>query len=352
MDRLSADELVDDYADEIKTWRAGGWGRGRCVDAIEELTGRRCSHRMMTAAFSRLELGTTAAVKMDIEPVEMPEEPIEELVERRSKAARRKRQKFKHHQRKVTLPARPVGFLFVGDPHVDDEGCDWDLLMTDLGHVRHREGILGVCVGDVTNGWVGSLARLWAESGVTAEDAVRLSEYFLSLIQWLLVIGGNHDKWSTRNGFNPLEFFCKKNGVSLYADDQMRVVVDWKDRPELEPFEMVVRHFFKGNSQYHVTHAAHKEALFDGKAHLFVAGHIHSWGRLQTEQRHGRVTEAVSVRGYKFADEYAMTLGYPEQHEGRSCLVTVDPFDRTPDRVKLHWNIARGVQYLDMLRGV
>lgn len=122
---------------------------------------------------------------------------IEDIIEARMRASKRKAAKFRVHRRHLQLPAEPVGFWVVGDPHVDNEGCDWERLYDDVELVReHQEahgGLLGVCVGDVQDNWIGRLQRLYANSSCLASDGWRLSTWLLERIQWLAVVGGNHD---------------------------------------------------------------------------------------------------------------------------------------------------------------
>ena len=56
------------------------------------------------------------------------------------------------------------------------------------------------------------------------------------------------------------------------------------------------------------------------------------------------------MRGYKKDDSYAIEKQFYEQVGGESVFVTIDPFDSTADRVKLHWDMAKGVRYLRLLR--
>tara|TARA_Y100001972_G_C7636025_1_gene319320 strand:+ start:275 stop:559 length:285 start_codon:yes stop_codon:yes gene_type:complete len=84
---------------------------------------------------------------------------------------------------------------------------------------------------------------------------------------------------------------------------------------------------------------------------IYVAGHLHNWGELTTEQRHGRITHAMRVRGYKRSDVYAKRLGFYEQNYGCSCLIVVNPTLSGPGRVHVAWDLEAGAQYLRALQG-
>ena len=198
--------------------------------------------------------------------------------------------------------------------------------------------------------WVGRLARCYADTSITASDGWRLSEWFLSSMQWVAIVGGNHDAWSHSAGLDPMKWLTQKCGVLCYAQDEIRITLNWKDNPHLEPVVWILRHDFSGRSWFHPTHGPHKEAMLDGRCNILTAGHIHQWGQLTTEQRHSRVTHAVRVRGYKRADSYAKQKGFFEQNFGEAVLIVINPKETGAGRITFHWNIKEGCQYLKFLR--
>lgn len=283
-------------------------------------------------------------------PPEDAEQPIEELIQARIRAGERKIARGRKHRRELTLPAEPVGILVLGDPHVDNDGCDWGTLHHHIELAAEAEGVLTACVGDMQDNWIGRLARLYSHSSIDAADGWRLSRWLLSAVQWVAIVGGNHDAWAHGPGVDPLQWLTRECGVQCYAPDELRITLRWKGRPELEPVIWLLRHDFKGRSWYHPTHGPNKEAMLDGRVHLLTAGHIHQWGALQTEHRHGRVAHAVRVRGYKRNDDHARALGFPEQTHGEAVLVVIDPEREGPGRIQLHWDIEHGLDYLAWLR--
>lgn len=293
-----------------------------------------------------------SASRVDVEP--LPEDsdlPIETLIEQRRAAAARKVAGFAKHTRTITLESAPIGLLILGDPHVDNEGCDWSKLLEHVDAVRDVPGIYAACVGDMQDNWIGRLGRLYAHASVTASDGWRLSEWLFDELPWLAVVGGNHDAWSHAPGSDPLHWLTQRCGVPCYAPDEIRITLRWRDRPDLEPVVWLLRHDFKGRSWYHPTHGPNKEAMLDGRVHLLTAGHIHQWGALTTEQRHERVTHALRVRGYKRCDEHAKALGFPEQQHGEAVLVVIDPHATGPGRLTPFWDVQKGADYLTWLRG-
>lgn len=125
----------------------------------------------------------------------------------------------------------PIGIGWFGDPHVDDDGTDLDLLF------RHAElfdgrtpGLVAACVGDVWNNWVGRLTRLWAEQSTSAAEARALVTEFMRLVDWLIFIKGNHDcltpdmecltrrGWKTYDQLGPSDLVLSLNPQTKVAE--------------------------------------------------------------------------------------------------------------------------------------
>ena len=275
---------------------------------------------------------------------------IEELIEHRVRASKIKLSKHKRHNRSLELPPEPIGFLVMGDPHLDNDGCDFETLLKHIELTQAQDGVMVVTVGDVQDNWIGRLQRMYSESTIKASDGWRLSRWFLNSMNWLAIVGGNHDKWAHSAGVDPLCWIAESCGVLCYAPDELRLTLSWKGRPDLEPVVWIVRHDFRGRSWFHPTHGPHKEAMLDGRCHILTAGHIHQWGQLTTEQRHNRVTHSVRVRGYKRADAYAVEKGFYEQSFGESALIIIDPTDETAQRISVYWDLEKGYKILEMMR--
>ena len=352
MSNWSSLELITAFGESITRWHAKGYGKTRCAKLVSEQSGRPCTTGVMAHVFNKLELKRGVAEKLEVKDTSDPyeEQPIEELIQSRIKAANRKKSQANKHKRTIELPAEPVGIYLAGDPHVDNEGCDWGKLFEHVQIVQSTRGVLAACVGDMQDHWVGRLARCYADSSAKASDGWRLSEWYLSSMQWIALVGGNHDSWASTHGLDPYDWLTKKCGVMCYAADEIRLTLRWKNEPDLEPIIWVLRHDFSGRSWFHPTHGPHKEATLDGKAHLLTAGHIHQWGELTTEQRHGRCTTALRVRGYKKNDNYARQKGFSEQEHGEAALIVIDPWVDGPQRITTFWDVRKGCDYLRFLR--
>ena len=351
--KWTTQQIIDEKSDLVTKWRCEGQSTRVIAKKLEEETGRACTRGVIQHVLEKLDLvKQKPAARIEVEDhSEQPDEmPIEDLIKNRIKASQRKKSKANEHRRNITLPAEPVGLMIFGDPHVDNEGCDFAQLHDHVSLAQRTEGVLAACVGDLQDNWIGRLARIYCEASVTASNGWRLSEWFLSSMQWIAIVGGNHDAWAHGPGVDPLKWLSKSCGVTCYAQDEIRISINWKGEPELDPVVWVLRHDFGGRSWYHPTHGPHKEAMLDGRCHLLTAGHIHQWGQLTTEQRHDRITNALRVRGYKRNDSYARQKGFSEQSFGEACLVVIDPWEVGPGRITVFWDLVRGCEFLTFLR--
>ena len=368
--RLGSEQLAELYEQQITELRAQGLGFRRISYELRDQYQISCSYDVVRKAVERLGLPMGAPSgqakpehvlppanprpPMPIEDVSEPveDQPIEELIAHRVEAFRRYRSKSNQHKRQLVMPCEPFAIYLAGDPHLDDDGCAIETLYEHVRLVQATDGVLAACVGDVQNHWIGRLGRKYADQSSTASQGWRLSEWYLRSMDWLALVGGNHDAWAAAGGgsIDPYKLICKDAKVRAYAPDELRLTLTWKDRPDLEPLIWVLRHDFPGRSWFHTSHGPNKAAMLDGKAHLFTCGHLHSWGQLSSEQTHGRVTHAVRVRGYKFGDDYAMTKGFNEQHHGEACLIVINPEAEEPGRISIFWDMDRGCDYLTWLR--
>lgn len=313
---------------------------------------RRSDWQAVFEAWDSSLTGETIRTRVHVDEPDPPAEgsaDVLELVEARVKASRRKKESRSVHEREVVLPCEPVAFLVMGDPHLDNPGCDWDSLKRHVDLAKATPGVMAATVGDVHDNWIGRLGRLYHKATVTAAQGWDLSEWLFRELDWFAVVGGNHDAWAHGPGIDPMKWLTRDCGVRLYAPDELRITIRWRDSTA-EPFVWLLRHDVRGRSWFHATHGPHKEAMLDGTVHLVTVGHTHEWAQLRTEQRHGRVTNAARVRGYKRDDCYAREKGFHEQKHGESCLVVVDPTRPEPGRVKLFWDIEEGCEWLTWRR--
>lgn len=274
--------------------------------------------------------------------------PANELWEHRKNRYKRKAE-AKEANREAVFKVeddRPIGLLFFGDPHVDDDGTDLEQLELHAELTREVDGLYGVNLGDTTNNWVGRLARLYAEQGTTASEAWVLAEYWLRSVDWLFMVGGNHDAWSGSG--DPINWISKSMHVH-YAADAVRARLKF---PNNEDFTIHARHTFPGHSQWNTTHGVAKAAKFGDDADILIAGHKHVSGyQVVKHPITGKISHAIQVASYKVYDRYAEQLGLPDQHISPCAVTVLNPHaKKNVNRVQVFWCPEDAAEYLTYLR--
>lgn len=283
-------------------------------------------------------------VPHDPGPLAAPESRVERI-ERRIGAYRRKQ--FAKREEIVTwlLPCEPIGVQVQGDPHVDDDGCDWPRLVEHLRLCRKTEGLHAACLGDVQNNWIGRLVRLYADQTTSKAESVQLAQdYFALGGHWAAVVGGNHDEWEAR------EFRRLINEARVRAFSSTRVRLEMRfEGAGVVRLEM--RHDYKGHSQWNPLHGLMKALRMDPWPDVVAAGHKHIWGA-HKEELHGRSRLAIRARGYKRMDSYAAQLQFAEEAHGEAATLIIDPRlpEGSPDRVRVYWDAEAAADVLTWMR--
>ena len=274
---------------------------------------------------------------------------IKDLVQWRKKQFAKKKA---HEEARKLIPVKvnidgPIGILHFGDPHVDDDGTDIELLERHKLLCQNTEGLFAANVGDISNNWVGRLAKLYAEQSTSAPQAWRLVEWFLADLPLLYLIGGNHDGWSGAG--DPLKWIARQTG-SLYQSSECRMALNFRNGRQVR---VNARHDFAGSSQWNPAHGPMK-AIFHGvRDHIAVCGHKHKSGYgIIKDPDTGIACHAFQVASYKIYDRYARDRGFRDQSLGPCVLTVIDTAlpETHPDLVKGFWDAEEGVDYLNYKR--
>lgn len=275
--------------------------------------------------------------------------PVEELLAERKRKFRHK--KLHHEAGKLTqvrvkIPG-PIGILFFGDPHVDDDGTDIELLEHHTRLVRETQGLFAANVGDTTNNWVGRLARLYGEQSTSAAEAWKLCEWFVGSCDWLFIIGGNHDLWSGAG--DPMKWIAAQHGA-VYRPSEVRIQLNF---PGTSRAAIVnARHDFPGHSMWNPAHGVGRAAQMGCRDDILVCGHRHVSGYMPIKDpMSGKISHCLQVASYKVYDRYAMEKGFRDQNISPAVLTVIDPSaQRETGFIQPFFDIDNGVDYLNFLR--
>ncbi|MHC4647858.1 MAG: metallophosphoesterase family protein [Planctomycetota bacterium] len=261
---------------------------------------------------------------------DLPEDiDVDELVSRR-KAQFAKKREFEEARRLIPVDVNidgPVGILHMGDPHVDDDGTDVAALEHHTDLARETEGLFCATVGDVTNNWVGRLAKLWAQQSTSAAESWKLAEWLISRTAWLYIVSGNHDLWSGDG--DPLNWIAGQAGA-LKQSSEVRLQLR---HPCGETTTVNARHDHSGHSQYNAAHGPSKAAIFGTRDDILIAGHKHVSGyNVIKDPETGKVCHAIRVASYKAYDRFAREKGFRDQAISPCCLTVIDPAANPPTK--------------------
>jgi hypothetical protein len=253
-------------------------------------------------------------------PDELP--TADELLERRAKQFARKKIATKS---RALVPVRvnisgPIGLAFVGDPHVDDDGTDIELLQRHIAVLNAHEALFPLGIGDYSNNWVGRLARLYGQQSLSAAEAWVLVEWLVGSVHWLALVSGNHDAWSGDG--DPIKWMAKAARVR-YDANGVRLGIAL---PTGRVIRVNARHDFKGHSQFNTTHGIGKAAQMGWRDHVLTAGHTHVSGiQVVRDPMTGLISHCLRIGSYKLLDRFADERGLPDQTFQVCPVVVVRP---------------------------
>lgn len=282
----------------------------------------------------------------DVAEIPLSEAPIEEIIERASRDfERRHAAKTAKEWRNIKINIDgPYGLAWVGDPHLDDNGCNWPLLRNHIAIINQTEGMYAVGMGDYLNNWTGRLARLYGSQDASQHTGWRMLDWFLHSVDWVALIKGNHDMWSGAN--DPLDWMFRGKGVMEEWQAKIAFVA-----PNGHETKVHMAHSFKGHSMYNPVHGPMRAQKFSGLAHIYVQGHHHEWAAYHSEDAERKIPFwAVKARGYKYIDSYADLHGFGSQKDGATVLSIIDPSREGAAAIQCYPDLEHGAHVLTLMR--
>jgi len=231
---------------------------------------------------------------------------VDTILARRKVDFDKKLKAFEQHRHvriKVKMDG-PIGLGWFGDPHIDDDGTDVNLLFEHAKLFDGRNpGLYGNCVGDFRNLWIGAkLMKKHAHQSTTAAQAAALLTELMNMIQWLIVVKGNHDCWAGDDDL--LDWLSEKTTKVMRAT---RVMVDLVF-PNGKEVELYVAHTFKGSSMWSSAYGPARKAQTHRGCRMYICGHLHEGAYTHGFHPDGRMWHAMRLGSYKYIDDYVEVL--------------------------------------------
>lgn len=337
--------LTDDECQEVlKAYETAGGNQTQAAGLMGLI--RQTYMNRLTIARSRKD-----TLKPTIELPQFPDDDIsiEEIIDSQTK---RFEKRYAHHKSKKWYSIKvnlngPIGVSFIGDPHLDDNHCNWSLLRHHCDLHKKTEGLFAVNIGDTTNNWIGKLLAQFGNQDSSQATARKLAKWFLadSGMTWIAWLIGNHDAWN--DGGTILKGM---GGHIVNMEEwqaQFRLVF-----PNGRECKIWAAHDFRGHSMWNSLHAPQKAAHTKAEADIYACGHTHNWAMHQEESASREFTYwLIRSRGYKFVDDYAEKLGHASQKEGASVTTIINP-DATTSAgfVQSFADMDSAADYLKFLR--
>lgn len=335
---LPLDEIIRAY-NETGSYRAAARSLNMAITTVKD----RLRRAGITAPNQALE--TEELVFPELPSSELPAEKLIEQACARFETHLTARDARRWFEIKVKSN-KPIGVCFLGDPHIDNNGCNWPLLRDHIRILEHTDGLFAVGIGDLTDNWTGRLVRLYADQEMSKKQAWKLAKYLLkeTKVKWLCHLLGNHDTWGDG------EYLIKANVTPIVP------VCDWQARfklmfPNGKDVRIHAAHDFPGTSIWNKMHGPLKASMLRERADIFACGHKHEWSCVEGENAdRDFIYWLIRSRGYKFIDSYADRLGYPTQRYGASITAIIDPNTDGPARIRCFPELAEAADFLTWKR--
>lgn len=292
----------------------------------------------------------SASKSEDFKIPEIPDKDlnIEDIVSYRKKQFE---QYSKHEEAKkfINVPVLidgPIAVSHWGDPHVDDDGTDLSLIEEHARIINSTLGMYAGNIGDSTNNWVGRLVRLYGLQGTTVNQAQKLLEWFINLVDWLYVLYGNHDTWN--DGEAILNFLLKgKNTIKVGG--KARINLQFPNGREVR---INARHKFPGHSMYNPAHGMAKAAKMGWRDHILVGGHTHQSGHtIQIDPSNGFLSHCIRVASYKIYDRFAEDMEFDNQAISANFVTVINPYaTKDINLVQVYYDVEEGAERLKEIR--
>lgn len=283
---------------------------------------------------------TVAELRAAVEQDDDGLDGLDGLIDQRVKAYQRKAEQAAP---KLYRIARPGAFAVchLGDPHLDDDGCDWPELIRTIKTIRKTPGMTAGNIGDTTNNWVGRLQALYAHQTTTEGQAFELARWLLEAVEWDYLVLGNHDRWN--QGTTIIRLLAERAKVHAVEDHEVRI--EYADGVRL-----CARHTFKGSSMWNPLHGSLRRAKMRPWGDLLVSGHHHEFAH-HTEELEGKIVHLLKLRGFKRFDAYAQEHDFADGEYGCSITTVHRPAAPHPgSRLTVWHDVEEAAAYLEWAR--
>lgn len=217
----------------------------------------------------------------------------------------------------IDLGPRPVGLVGLFDPHDGSDKVDYAQQLQDSKVIRDTPNLYAVLGGDGLENFIaGRLMHANLESYPQQLQWDLFVDYVRIIKESLLcMVSGNHE-WRSK-------LFTGNDILANLARD-LKILYDPEEyilnlKVGGVTYKVIVRHRFKGYSQYHDTHAHMKYFRFQEPYDVLMMGHIHKAAYIGFQHKYG-FSVAFNAGSYMLRADYGLGEGFYRSEEGSTYM--------------------------------
>jgi hypothetical protein len=230
----------------------------------------------------------------------------------------------------------------IGDNHLGNDGTDMETMEYHAKLCGSNENILAYNTGDSIDNFIKtSIIGALINQTSTPKEQIKLLQQYIEFFngQLLLMIGGNHDRWTKQiSGLDWLTPFTKSNEI-VYSPDVFNINYQVNGIDYYFKF----RHKYRFNSSYNPTHAVKQMLRFSD--HVFDVGCVAHNHEPAIEQLFMFNNPVIMIRcgSYKICDTFSREHGFNQSHAILPCFIT-SPIEK---KLIAFWDIEEAIFYLN-----
>jgi predicted phosphodiesterase len=213
----------------------------------------------------------------------------------------------------LRLPEKSM-IALIGDQHVGSAEVDYERISTEINQILDTKNTYVIITGDTVDGYFWGGDAQYEEM----EQVPEQYQYVKSMLDLLgennkliCAVGGDHDGWVKRGGFNPLKEFTERNNC-FYSQGVTYLTVHVGSAT----YKFTVAHRLPGSSMYNRNHPQSRALRFGGAigSDIVVSGHNHrkAISQYPVDMFGGEsaLVHTIALGAYKTNDGYGRKLGF------------------------------------------
>lgn len=246
----------------------------------------------------------------------------------------------------LSLPEDSL-IVFFGDQHIGSPDVNYKRIEAEVGKILETPNTYVILMGDTVDGyfWGGDAQYEEMEQVPEQYEYIRaMTDLLGSNGKLICSIGGDHDGWAKRGGYNPIKDFAERNNC-FYSNGVTYITINIGEAK----YYITAGHRLPGHSMYNKNHPQTRAMRFGGAvgSDIIVSGHNHQKSYQVTAidkfGGEGQNVHLLALGAYKSSDGYGRKLGFnkltPENMFGSAVKLMKDE-----KQVEFYYDILRALE--------